>query len=468
MTRAFMYLLLTGLLAVQSMQVQADQRSKPMQVDRQQVKVWNRFVDDLYQLHKNRLAGKSIRTTESLGGYYRMPEFYREVKYYDQKTGRLLSIIQWEKQHPDTIHTIQVFFYDTEGRVKLDYLAAFYPVFRNAPIQTIISIHNYNGDLHAFRQFDASGERIYESCSGKYFDDTVDISLEDYQLSPFARVRPAVMQSEAYIACFGDLQVEAGDYVHPLSQLNTGHASTAVLGQNMFNEQDIESTLASLSKRIYDQPDDANAWLLRGRANFVLHDFHQASADLSKAMELDPALDDAWFWRGMSRGRQGLIDEGIADLTEFLKRHPDSSLAYTKRGVRRLWKGDFKQAEQDLRRAIQIKPDNAEANDDLGVILSRRGEYAQAIRHFSTTISADPSYQKGYHNLALVYQITGDQEKALKRINQAIALDPNNKNSLLLKSEILAAMGQLQDAQRLHEKAEFMADGNWSERMRLK
>jgi tetratricopeptide (TPR) repeat protein len=397
-----------------------------------------------------------------------MPEFYREIKYYDEKTGRLLSTIQWEKAHPDTIHTIQVYFYDSQGRVSLDYVAAFYPVFRNAPIQTLISLHNYNDGLHAFRQFDASGERIYESCNGRYFDENVDITLEDYELSPFARQKPAVMQSEAYTACFGDLPIEAGHYIHPLTMLRTASVTQPASQAGMFDAQHIESTLVSLNQRVQQRPDDANAWLLRGRANFVIHDFHQASNDLSKAIELDGALDEAWFWRGMSRGRQGLLDEAIADLGVYLKRHPDSSLAYTKRGVRRLWKGDFKNAEQDLRKAIQIKPDNAEANDDLGVILSRRKKYAQAIKHFTTTISADPSYQKGYHNLALVYQITGHHDEALQRINEAIALDPDNKNSLLLKSEILAAMGQTQAAAKVQEQAEFMSSGNWSERMQLK
>ena len=89
-------------------------------VDQQQVAEWNRFVDDLYNLHKRQLEGKAIRTEERIDGYHQMPEFYREVMYYDASNGRLLSRVAWERENPDRLHEIEVFQHDTEGRVILD------------------------------------------------------------------------------------------------------------------------------------------------------------------------------------------------------------------------------------------------------------------------------------------------------------------------------------------------------------
>jgi len=446
---------------------QAAERSQPMQEDKQHIKTWNQFFTDLVTLHQKRIAGKSIRTTEQIDGYFREPDFYREVKYYDADSGQLLSKIQWEVASPKTIHSIEVYFYDEQGKLSHDYLAAFLPVYRNAPIQTAVTFYNHSDEIKAFRQFDASGERIYEQCTGTHFTDDIDISLEDYQLSPFAPNKPAIMSSEAYTACFADLQIEAGHYLQPLILVETQqvkHANT----ENMFAEDQVYTTLARLGRAIKASPDNAQNYLLRGRANFVIHDFHQATADLSKAIQLDTTLDQAWFWRGMSRGRQGLITEGINDLNVYLQRQPESSLGYTKRGVRYIWNGNLSAAESDLRKAIQIKPDNAEANDDLGVLLSQQGKYAEAVSHFLTTINTDPSYQKAYHNLAVVHQITGKSEKALERIQQALSLSPNNRNSLLLKSEILVALGQQGQARALREQAEFLPEGNWSERMGIK
>jgi tetratricopeptide (TPR) repeat protein len=108
---------------------------------------------------------------------------------------------------------------------------------------------------------------------------------------------------------------------------------------------------------------------------------------------------------------------------------------------------------------------NAEAHDDLGVILAQRGEHAAARTHFLAAIAADPTYQKVYHNLAMVHYITGDNERALAAIDDALGLSPDSRNSLLLKAAILEALGRGAEAGRLREEAEFLPEGNWTERM---
>ncbi|MDH5361663.1 MAG: tetratricopeptide repeat protein [Gammaproteobacteria bacterium] len=151
-----------------------------------------------------------------------------------------------------------------------------------------------------------------------------------------------------------------------------------------------------------------------------------------------------------------------------MKRHPDSSLAYTKRGVRYLWLGDLKHAESDLEHAIRLDPDNAEAHEDLGVILAQRGETEKAMVHFEQTIRLDPSYQKGHHNMAMSLYIEGKPKPALIAINNALKLIPNAQNSLLLKAEILEALGHSREAEMIRSDAEFLPGGNWSEQFSVK
>ena len=114
-------------------------------------------------------------------------------------------------------------------------------------------------------------------------------------------------------------------------------------------------------------------------------------------------------------------------------------------------------------KAIALDPRNAEAHDDLGVIHARRGDHAQAIRHFSTTIKLDPSYQKAYHNLAMVYYLAGQDARALVVVDESLRLRPEDRNSLLLKGEILETLGRHPEARTVREEAEFLPDGNWSE-----
>ena len=442
--------------------VYADKDPTPMKEDSQQVTGWNRFFESLVKTHQWYAQTYSIKQTSSLGGYANNPEFYREVSYYNRQNERLLSRIRWVKDKPDLMHMIEVFIYDDKGRVSRDYLAAYLPEFRNAPIQTLINIHYYNDGLHAFRQFDASGALIYEQCKGRYFNEDIMLSIDEDE---FYQYRDESSDSyDTYIACFEMLPREAGQYLKPYQaelKQQTWQKMPTVLGMSEY--EDIDQRINKLTAQILTEPHNTGLYVARGDAWFKLHEFDKAVSDYDQALSIDKDISAAWFGRGMAYGRMGQIDKGIADLGQFIKRNPKSSVAYTKRGVRYLWKGDRNNAEKDLRKAIELNPNNAEAHDDLGVIHAQRGDVTEAISHFSKTIAIDPTYQKGHHNLAMAYHLAGENTKALLMIDKALAIKGNEKVSLLLKSQILAAQGKHQQAALLQDEAEYLPEGNWSE-----
>lgn len=221
--------------------------------------------------------------------------------------------------------------------------------------------------------------------------------------------------------------------------------------------------LQHLSREIFKTPKNTSLLLQRGDIYFQLHEFEKAVHDYSAALAIKPELAEAYFGRGMALGRLGNVREGIADLSIFLEYRPDSSIGYTKRGVRFLWIGERDNAARDLQKAIALNPRNAEAHDDLGVIYAQKGELKTALSHFKQTITHDPGYQKGYHNLALAYFLSEDAHSALTYVNQAIQLQPRNRNSLMLKAEILLALDRKNEALVIQEEAEYLPEGNWSE-----
>ena len=434
-----------------------------MTEDPEHVRTWNRFADDLYRLHQQRVSGREIRTEESFGGYGGTvgdPEFYREVEYFDRATGRLLSRIQWERQNPDTIHVIEVFVHDSKGRVVRDYLAAYLPEFRNAPIQTLINLHGYDDQLHGFRQFDASGNRIYEQCRGEYLGTSVFISLDEDRLPPYGD-DPDLFESGPYLACFEYVPIQAGPYVNPLTDADSGPVGS---GGTRTSEH-AEAVLSGLNQKIADHPDDGSLYLQRGRTLFDLHEFEAAAADFAAALQRNGQLDEAQFWQGMALGRAGRLDESIRALTEYLERHPGDSRAYTKRGVRHIWNGNLAAAKQDLTRAIELDPGNAEAHDDLGVIYDHGKQFDTALRHFRRTVALDPTYQKGFHNLAMALHLTSQPTPALEAVNRSLRLLPDSRDSLLLKGQILLSLGRKTEAEKLFQQAEFAPEhGDWTER----
>lgn len=204
-------LIVLGLTLAVPALVQAAQSPYAMTEDKTHVRNWNTFADGCLALHKQQLAEHQVREKTRVGGYANQPEFYTEHTYYDAKTGAMLSRLQWEKANPDRLHVCEVYVYDDQGRVVRDFAAAYLPEGRNAPVQTLVNLHQYNGDLHAFRQFDASGDRMYEFCEGKWNGKPVQLRLFEEELYG----NSDITSSPQYAACFEGLPAKPGEYLQP-------------------------------------------------------------------------------------------------------------------------------------------------------------------------------------------------------------------------------------------------------------
>lgn len=190
----------------------ASPQVKQMDVNADHVTSWNRFAASVYDLHKRQIGGREIRQTEVTGEYHGSAArgyAYKEISYHDAQTGLLLSRVSFDRDRPNILHTVEVFIHDPQGRVMRDFASIYLPMAQNAPIRTLINVHRYNNGLHAYRQFDASGNRIYEQCKGAHAGTQVDISLEQQDIGP------PTTASETYRACFDGVQETVGAYLVP-------------------------------------------------------------------------------------------------------------------------------------------------------------------------------------------------------------------------------------------------------------
>ena len=231
---------------------------------------------------------------------------------------------------------------------------------------------------------------------------------------------------------------------------------------------ELETYIQKRTKDIQAEPKNPVPYIERGDARFLAQEFDAAVEDYTAALDIDDGLDEAYFGRGLALARSGFIEGGIEDLDVYIKRNPNSTVAYTKRGVRYLWLGDQEKAKADFENALKIDPRNAEAHDDIGVIFARNEQYQQAAEHFMSAFEIDPTYHKAYYNMALVSYITNKDKLALKLVENALILAPGTRNSLILKAKILEALGRTGEAEAIMDEAEFLPEGNWSERVPLK
>lgn len=166
---------------------------------------WNKFVDDLLVLSNQLTKQTPHYEKHRVGGYSGNPDFYNEIKYFSTSNKTVTSIIQWESAKKNIIHSIEVFLRNDQGQVTKDFSASYLTTHHNAPIQTLITLHYYNKNLHGFRVFDASHERIYESCKGTLNNKKVYIDLDDDygELAEALENKKGIMSTPEYLACFG-------------------------------------------------------------------------------------------------------------------------------------------------------------------------------------------------------------------------------------------------------------------------
>lgn len=189
--------------------------AEKLKSDNLHTRTWNKFASDVLLLHKQLAKGKSLIKKTKTGGYFGNPDFYNEETYTDKKTGKLLSRIQWERENPENLHSIELFIRDKKGRVIRDYMAAYLPKYRNAPTQTLLSLYGYNGKLKAYRTFDASGDRLTERCEGHYKGKEVDLLLDEDEIIHALHGESDRMEQPDYKACFRGIPEKAGKYLTP-------------------------------------------------------------------------------------------------------------------------------------------------------------------------------------------------------------------------------------------------------------
>lgn len=186
-----------------------------LKADNEFARICNMFADNALELSQRLIDQRDVKVVKSTGGYHGNPDFYAEEKYIDKKNGKVISIVTWELENPENLHTIEVFVRDDKERVIRDYAAAYLPTYRNAPTQTLISLHQYNGKLHAFRTFDAVGDRILDRCIGTLNGKEVNLLLDEDDLIEAIHGTSDIMELSEYKACFKGLPEKAGDYLTP-------------------------------------------------------------------------------------------------------------------------------------------------------------------------------------------------------------------------------------------------------------
>jgi hypothetical protein len=116
--------------------------------------------------------------------------------------------VRRDASKPELIHIVEVNIYENNKLVR-DFGSVSLPWMPLNPVRTFINLHQYNGLLHSFRQYDVSGEIGYEFCEGKWKGHPVKISLDETDINSTSS------STEIYRACFNGLNKDWAQYQIP-------------------------------------------------------------------------------------------------------------------------------------------------------------------------------------------------------------------------------------------------------------
>ena len=122
-------------------------------------------------------------------------------------------------------------------------------------------------------------------------------------------------------------------------------------------------------------PDNADALVFLGIAQFDQRHFHESVASYREALAIERQNPIAWNNLGNSLRMLGDVDQAEQCLEESLRQKPDYLSALKNRGTLWVWNGEIERGLRWYEQGLKIDPNNAELHRNLGVINLLLGRY---------------------------------------------------------------------------------------------
>ena len=216
---------------------------------------------------------------------------------------------------------------------------------------------------------------------------------------------------------------------------------------------DVEGAVAELRDVLAAAPEDETAWLTLGMVLSSAGRWREASEALAEAVELDGDVLAARMAFARSLEKSGKPDDAAFQLLQAQKLAPQDPRPLKELGAVFYKKGLYDKSVQFLTRARGLAPGDARVFYALGLAQEARRDPGAAIASYREAIKLDPKFADAYKTLADVLAAMGEHEQAIAELDALLLIERTNEQAAINR-EVLGKALEEMSARRLLGKTE--------------
>jgi tetratricopeptide (TPR) repeat protein len=218
-------------------------------------------------------------------------------------------------------------------------------------------------------------------------------------------------------------------------------------------EGDVEGAIGELRGLLEQSPDDETAWLTLGMVFSSAGRWREASETLARAVELDGDILAARMAFARALEKDGRLDDAAFQLLKAEKLAPGDPRPLKELGAVFYKKGLYDKAVQFLNRARGVAPDDARVWYSLGLAQEARRDPGAAIAAYREAIGIDPKFADAHKTLADILAAMGEHEQAIGVLDDLLRVERTNEQAAINREVLVRALSEMR-AKRLLGKTE--------------
>ena len=223
-----------------------------------------------------------------------------------------------------------------------------------------------------------------------------------------------------------------------------------------FSNQQIDTSLEKINKILSEQPDFADAHLLKGQLTSVSNDNEGAVKSFEKYKELLPQTYQSRVFLANAYIKNKQFEEAEKEVDQLLKVNPDQPFVNQLKGTIRFQAKDYSGAKLHIETAIQNGLDNTPNRIIAGISSFQLKSYEQAYQHLDNIKEKLPANHPVLKLLAMVELNLGHSIDASSTLLEMEGLSENDMVLLSAASAQLMRQGKTNEAQELLNKVESL------------